>query len=405
MLGLNLRLPFYKYNAAGSGGAADAFTMKIDTTKAGSAVDTFILPLDGSSTYNFTVDWGDDVIEEVTTNTSKTHQYSASGIYNIKITGVFPHIHFNGTGDQLKLLDVSNWGNIAWETMDKAFKGCANATFTARDTPDFRLVTNMDSMFMDCASFNQTIATFNTSNVVFMYQMFRGCTIFNQSVARLNTSKVITMGNMFILAEAFNQSVANFDTSKVTNMGSMFNGCLAFNQSVANFDTSKVTNMGSMFENCKDFNQSVANFDTSKVTYMRALFYQCDMFNQSLATWDTALVDSMELMFNGADTFNQDLSNFDIASLTIATSMLSGTAFDVVNYDLLLVAWEQQVEKLNVVFSAGLAKYNIGPPADAKLALEASGWIITDGGPMPIYLEDENDSILLDENNDSIEEG
>jgi len=37
------------------------FKMTIDTTKAGSASDTFVLPLVNGAAYNFVVDWGDQV--------------------------------------------------------------------------------------------------------------------------------------------------------------------------------------------------------------------------------------------------------------------------------------------------------------------------------------------------------
>lgn len=311
---------------------SDAFTMVVDTTQAGSASDTFIIPLPGSGTYDFDVDWGDGSTNNYTQNTDVTKVYSTGGEYTIKITGTFPRIYFNNGGDKAKLKDVSNWGTIAWGSMEGAFRGCSNATFTASDVPDFSSVTDMSNMFSGCSSFNQSVSNFDTSNVT-------------------------TMAGIFAGASNFNQSVSNFDTSNVTNMESMFNGCISFNQSVANFDTSNVTTMYAMFYNTPNFNQSLANFDTSKVT-------------------------SMAQMFQFSSNFNQDVSHFDITSLTTAALMFSGSAFSNSNYDLLLVAWEAQVEKTGVTFHAGSAQYSAGAPATARNVLvTTSTWSITDGGP------------------------
>ena len=75
------------------------FKITIDTAQTGSAADTFILPTAGAGTYDYYVDWGDGTAEaNVTANTSQTHQYAASGIYQIKIRGTFPRIYFNNAG-------------------------------------------------------------------------------------------------------------------------------------------------------------------------------------------------------------------------------------------------------------------------------------------------------------------
>jgi len=99
-----------------------------------------------------------------------------------------------------------------------------------------------------------------------------------------------------------------------------------------------------------------------------------------VSNFDTSKVTSMQIMFYGASSFNQDISGFDITSLTNADSMLTYTSFSQANYDLLLVAWEAQVEQPNVPFSVGTTKYSAGLPATARAALVASGWTITDGG-------------------------
>ena len=105
--------------------------------KAGSASDTFILPLIGSG-YNFNVDWGDSSDDDITISSDPalTHVYSLGGVYNIKITGSFPTIYFNGGGDKLKITDITNWGSTGINTLYRSFQGCSNLIISAVDGSD-----------------------------------------------------------------------------------------------------------------------------------------------------------------------------------------------------------------------------------------------------------------------------
>ena len=220
------------------------FKITIDTTKAGSANDTFVLPTAGAGTYNYFVDWGDGGAEEnVVANTSQTHVYAASGTYKIKIRGTFPQIYFNNGGDKDKLMTIDNWGNIIWSSMISAFYGCSVVQGVWIDVPNTAKVTDMSSMFRGCSAFNQSLANFNTAEVTDMSSMFRGCI-------------------------AFNQSVANFNTAKVTDMAYMFYGCIAFKQSLATFSMTLVANVTSMLQgvNINDTG-TTTNYDATLVAW------------------------------------------------------------------------------------------------------------------------------------------
>ena len=315
------------------------FKITINTTKAGSANDTFVLPTAGAGTYNYFVDWGDGGAEEnVVANISQTHVYAAPGTYQIKIRGTFPRIYFNNGGDKAKLVTIDNWGNIIWSSMSSAFYGCSVVQGVWIDVPNTAAVTDMASMFRGCSAFNQSVANFNTAAVTDMTAMFYGCT-------------------------AFNQSLANFNTAAVTNMNAMFNGCTAFNQSVANFNTAEVTNMYYMFRNCTAFNQSLANFNTAKVTNMAYMFYGCSSFKQSLATFSMTLVANVTSMLQSADIND------------------TGTT---TNYDATLVAWAAQDVPNSLNFHGGTSKYSVaGGGTAARASLEADDlWIIDDGGQL-----------------------
>jgi surface protein len=305
-------------------GPVSSFNFTIDTTKAGSANDTFVLPLDGTSTYNFAIDWGDGNFEDVTTNTNKTHVYSTSGTYQIKIHGVFPRLLFNNTGDKLKVMSLDQWGSIKWTSMASSFYGCSNMIATYSDQPDTSSVTNMSYMFRDCSLFNGSVSSFDTSSVTDMSYMFFNCSVFNQSVSSFDTASVTNMSAMFYNCSVFNQSVSSFDTVSVTDMISMFYNCSVFNQSVSSFNTALVTNMSFMFANCSVFNQSVSSFDTALVTNMSFMFTNCSVFNQSVSSFNTASVTDMSYMFNACSVFNQSVSSFDTASVTNMNHMFYG---------------------------------------------------------------------------------
>ena len=134
------------------------FVMTIDTTKPGSAANTFVLPLDGASAYDFIIDWGDGNSEIVTTNTDVTHVYAAGGVKTIEITervvGGFPAIKFDYGGDRQKVMTIAQWGDNTWASMELAFAGCSNLTITATDeaTAQTGSVTSWSNAFTDCTS-------------------------------------------------------------------------------------------------------------------------------------------------------------------------------------------------------------------------------------------------------------
>jgi hypothetical protein len=117
-----------------------AFTLEVKTDNAGTSSNmSFTLPLNADYSYNFYVDWGDTSSDHITSSASAslTHLYDTAGIKTVKITDAgspgFPAIFFNSGGDCLKLLKITNWGDVTWATMNSAFTGCSNLTITATD--------------------------------------------------------------------------------------------------------------------------------------------------------------------------------------------------------------------------------------------------------------------------------
>jgi surface protein len=335
------------------------FIITIDTTKAGSANDTFVLPLPSAGTYDYYVDWGDSTGEEHSVlNTSLTHIYSSPGTYQISIRGTFPRIYFNATGDRMKLISIDQWGDIEWSSFEKSFYACMNMVGNWTDVPDLTNVTSMAYMFCYCSVFNTDISNFNTSGITDMTYLFGSCSIYNQPV--------------------------NFDTSSVTSMLGMFTFCSLFNQSVSSLDTSNVLTMLHMFWGCSAFNQSVANFNTSKVQNMQRLFGSTP-FNQSVANFDTSAVLDMNTMFSGCTSFKQSLATFSLTSVTNITSMLQGCDINAAgtstNYDNTLIAWAAADVPNSLTFHGGTSKYSDAGQVARQSLIDDDLWTITaDGG-------------------------
>ena len=247
-----------------------------------------------------------------------------------------------------KLLEVVQFGTVAWRAMDWMFYMCYNMTFAANiDTPDLTKVTNMGSMFSGCSAFNQPLNHWDVSQVTSMSGMFYDCT-------------------------AFNQPLNNWDVSKVTNMSEMFKECKSFNQPLGEWDVSQVTNMKWMFDGCKVFNQPLEKWNVSKVTDMSWMFYRCSTFNQPLEKWDVSKVTSMSGMFRNCTVFNQPLGAWKLQT----GIDLSETAMSAVNYSLSLIGWAKQTDGASDIdfrWYTGMLIYN-DAGKEAREKLIARGW-------------------------------
>jgi gliding motility-associated-like protein len=293
----------------------------------------------------------------------------------------FQRIIINSGSDNDRLIEVEQWGAVAWSSMESSFQGGSNLQITATDVPNLSGVTNMQGMFRDCSvlnsptninswntstitqmdnlfygaanfnqnigswntsavtsmtfmffgasSFNQNIGLWNTSSVTNMRYMFQQATNFNQNIGSWNTASVTNMQHMFLLATSFNQDIGAWNTSSVTQMNSMFQQNPVFNQDIGSWNTSLVTNMFQVFGHCTAFNQDISAWNTSSVTDMASLFFNAPSFNQDISSWNTANVTNMADMFRQASSFNQDISTWNISNVTNMSNMFnSATDFN-----------------------------------------------------------------------------
>ena len=295
------------------------FKMTVDTTQAGSAADTFVLPL-RIGAVNMTVHWGDGNSDVITTynQAELTHVYASSGTYQISLSGSFYGINFNNAGDKLKVSSIDNWGTNVWGAMSRAFMGCANMVGAYSDSPDTSSVLLLDYVFYGCTNFNSPL-NIDTSSATTIRAMFFLCSNFNQPL-NWDTSSVSDFSYMMYACTSFNQTI-NFNTSSGTDMQWMFKSCSILNSSFNLSDTSLVGSMSQMFSGCTLFNQAV-NFDMASVTVSTSMFYNCLNFNQAI-TFNAPVLSIANSMFERCYALNQPISLTTSSSLTNTSRMFT----------------------------------------------------------------------------------
>ena len=350
--------------ASRGGGTAPVnpdFVIEVDTTQAGSASDTIILPLEPGGTYSGTIDWGDGNSDSLS-YANRQYTYASGGTYTITISGdTFEGFRYANGGDKAKLIDIQNWGFIALNA-DSAFRGCSNMDISATDAPTI-ITTSMYRMFMSCVSLtNPDFSKWDVSAVTDFREVFRSATNFNGNLSTWDVSSGVQFVRMMD-SSSFNSDISDWQLLAADDISYMFNDT-NFNQDISSWNVSNITNMSFLFGGTP-FNQNINNWDVSNVSNMNSTFAFGNI-DQSFQGWDITNVSNFQ--------------NF-CRAVTLST----------VNYDALLVDWEATLQSaypggvgyphtININFY--LSKYTLGSAAEsARTSLISNfGWTITDGG-------------------------
>lgn len=294
-----------------------------------------------NSTYRVKVSSGNGVFQQIK---FASHQTLGS------TDSVTPNLQMLGSSD--KLLEIEQWGNITWTTMNAAFANCQRMQLTAADSPNLSNVTNVSLMFYLTNSFlgassMQNWDTSNIENFSFMFaqhntigQFYSPVLTFNPpQLSSWDMSSATDLSYMFTGRTYFNQNLNSWNVSNVKNTGWMFALCSAYNQPLNNWDTSNFEKIHYMFFLTPAFNQPLNDWDTSNLTNLNNTFAFSTSFNQNLDSWDVSNATKMSNLFSDATAFNQSLANWNLVSLTNAIGIIDNTAIDCENYSKTLAGW------------------------------------------------------------------
>ena len=203
-------------------------------------------------------------------NGGTTITFPTSGIYELSITPTgdnpFSKLSFGELSvstDSQKLMEIRNWGNVAWSSFQYAYPYTLNLIITATDIPDLSNVTDMSYAF--AFSGIDTVPNLNDWDV----------------------GNIVSMRGMFF-GSPFNQYIGNWDVSSVADMHRMFSVAFNFDQPIGNWDVSSVTDMGTMFWN-SGFNHPIAGWNLNNLETAEAMFstsaMNCENYSLTLQGW------------------------------------------------------------------------------------------------------------------------
>ncbi len=129
----------------------------------------------GTYLYNVTADDGYSA-----TGLTGDHLINFTGVsepHKVSISGVFPAFDFTGNADDVKIVELSNFGiyGLGSTSQEDAFNGCTNLTITATDGGNFKNVTDLTDSFLGCSSLI-SFPYIDTGKVEDFNATFRNCT-------------------------------------------------------------------------------------------------------------------------------------------------------------------------------------------------------------------------------------
>ena len=328
------------------------FIIKVKTDNDGTSEDNqFTLPTTsiGSTVYDYDVDWGDGVVENITVSDSQTHTYSTAGIYTIKISGRFERIYFNNGGDKLKLIETVNFGDVGWRFFAQAFNGCTNNVINPNCTGNFDLVTTAEVAWGN-----------NTSNDFFPAIDMPLCTNFRACWSNNNLTDfpLINMGSATNLQSAWSNN--NLDTFPAIDLPNATNFILTWDNN--NLTDFPLINMGSATSMRSTWSNN--NLDT---------FPAIDLPNAT----------NMSGAAEGAWANNGVMSSFscrNFFNVSIATRLFFGTTLPTSDYSDILVTQRANNVNTGISFHGGNSKYNPAGGVAREELVSIQSWSIIDGG-------------------------
>jgi len=258
------------------------FTVKTDNAGT-SNDDQFTLPLVSSGAYSFYIDWGDGIVDHITSyNQSEvTHTYAdGAGTYTPRIWGSIKGWSFDNGGDKLKFLDILQVGVFDHGNEDGAFYGCSNLTsITASDKPLFSSSgTSVVSFFRDCGFTSLDWSIYNFSSITSAANFLNGVTLtqsnfddllsdLESSIDGLQDSVVIDFGSGVYSIGDPETTIYNLINDKSWSISSGGPAIPNLIFWIDGHDASTITESGSIISEWDDKSLEDYNISTGSATY------------------------------------------------------------------------------------------------------------------------------------------
>lgn len=280
---------------------------------------------------NYTVDWGDGVIENVAGNITAYHIYNYNAISSStlstrgykqvlvtitpQVAGSFNHPQLIARHFRTNISYVIPWLDITISAPNAIYIGSLASALVERITIlSLGAVQNFNSLFLNCYRL-QSVPAFNTSAATNTAFMFANCYML-KTVPYLDTSLVTDMNNMFGGCCSL-RSVPLYNTSANKNFSQMFISCAGLT-TVPLFDMSAGTNTSIIFSNCNGLIETPAFNTVNSVTHSQ-LFRNCASLRK-VAPINTSNTINIVLMFFNCPSI-QDIPTLDFSKVTSASQL------------------------------------------------------------------------------------
>lgn len=267
-----------------------------------------------SATGNYTVDWGDGVVENFIAGTQADHTYAYSSFPGTETTGgyrqtivtVTPQSGQNLTGINLQQKhreSGSSYYTTGWLDIRMSGSKMINLTIGGQSIYHRALeafcflgsnaISGFRNLFYRC-NLLQSIAALDTSNGTDFNNMFHECFSL-KTIPLLNTAKGTAFNNMFYRCTSL-KNIPLLNTSNGINFSQMFYECASL-KTIPLLDTSKGTTLFYMFSGCTSL-ESIPLLNLEKGVRLFGMFDSCSRL-QTVPPLNTASGVEFNIMFSG----------------------------------------------------------------------------------------------------------
>ena len=247
---------------------------------------------------NCTIDWGDGFTETFTNTALAMHTYSATGEYQIVITGNVPTFYVdtltNSYPIQILSVDLDTLSITGKTNNTPTFKDCSNVTGTIPNKLPPNL-TKGYSLYYGCKNLTGSIPSL-PAGLTDGYMMFYNCKNLTGNIPILPSGLTIGRG-MFGNCSNLSGNIPTLPAG-LTDGNGMFSGCKGLSGTLAdsNISNTKINSGGFMFSFCTGLNGGVPQLP-STLTDAMYMFNDCTGLTGNITSLPTSLTEG-QFMFS-----------------------------------------------------------------------------------------------------------